>query len=255
MSLVESQLTALREIEQLWPDAEIVIIGATALGFYFDMSWRHTADVDLAVALTLDALPDLASRPGWSQHSKREHEFTSPTGAKLDLIPAGPQLLQAGQLRWRNGDVMSLVGMDLAFKHAVPHEDGARVAPPHVVAILKMVAFGDRPMQRERDLQDIAHLLDAYVKEDDARRWDEASESREFDLAPAYLLGIDIARVLSHDVHKAIVSRFLGQIEPPDSQAHLLMLRAGPARWSSESTALARRLQAFKAGMQMAMGT
>ena len=118
MSLVEDQLAAIREIQELWPEAQIVIIGATALGFYFDMSWRHTADVDLVLALTLDALPDLLDRPGWRRHPTREYEFTSPKGARLDLIPAGPTLLQAGRLQWRNGDVMSLVGMDLAFEHS-----------------------------------------------------------------------------------------------------------------------------------------
>src|SRR4051812_40182941 len=143
MSLVESQLAAIREIQQLWPEAKVVIIGATALGFYFDMSWRQTADVDLVVALTQDALPDLSGRHGWSRHPKREHEFTSPGGARLDVIPAGPELLQAGRLQWRNGDVMSLVGMDLAFKYAAQHPRGVLVAPPPVVAVLKMVAFGD----------------------------------------------------------------------------------------------------------------
>jgi hypothetical protein len=32
------------------------------------MRWRQTPDIDLAVALTLDELPDLADRPGWSRH-------------------------------------------------------------------------------------------------------------------------------------------------------------------------------------------
>ncbi len=218
------------------------------------MSWRYTADVDLVLALTLDALPDLSGRLGWSRHPKREYEFTSPSGARLDLIPAGPELLQAGQLQWRNGDVMSLVGMDLAFKHAVQHENVVLVAPPPVVAVLKMVAFGDRLTERERDLVDIAHLLDAYVKEDDARRWDEAPEDGDFDLAPAHLFGLDVARLLTLDVHRAVVSAFLLQIEQPESWAHLLMLRGGPPHWRTEENALVRRLQAFKAGMQAAVG-
>ena len=83
MTLVDSQLAALREIERLWPEANAVVIGATALGFYFDMSWRRTADVDFAVALTVDALPALASRPGWSRQPRREHEFYAPGGAKV----------------------------------------------------------------------------------------------------------------------------------------------------------------------------
>jgi predicted nucleotidyltransferase len=169
----------------------------------------------------VDALSALASRPGWSRHPRREYEFTAPGGAKVDLIPASPQLLRSGQLQWRNGDVMSLVGMDLAFEHAARHTGGVLVAPPPVVAILKMVAFGDRPTERERDLVDIAHLLDAYVDEDDERRWDETPDGTEFDLAPAYLLGIDIARVLSRDAHRRVVSRFLHQIEATESSGHL----------------------------------
>lgn len=255
MSLVESQLAALREIEQLWPEANPVVIGATALGFYFDMSWRHTADVDFVVALTVDALAALANHAGRSRHPRREYEFTAPGGAKVDLIPAGLHSMQAGQLQWRNGDVMSLVGMDLAFTHAVRHEGGVFVAPPPVVAILKMVAFGDRPTQRERDLVDVAHLLDVYVDENDERRWNETPGGTEFDLAPAYLLGIDIARVLSNDEHRRVVSRFLGQIEATDSSAHLLMLSNGPVRWRTEQNPLGRRLQTLTAGMQRAIGT
>lgn len=251
MALVDSQLAAVGEIRELWPDAKVVVIGATALGFYFDMSWRHTADVDLAVALTLDALPDLARRPGWSRHPKREYEFTSPSGAKLDVIPAGPQLLTAGRLEWSNGDVMTLLGMDLAFSHAEAHAGGVLVAPPPVVAVLKMVAFSDRPRERERDLVDIAHLLETYVKPDDERRWDETPDGTEFELAPAYLLGVDVARVLSGDAHAGAVKRFLRQIEPEDSWARLVMLNRGPARWRTERDALSRRLQTFKDGAQL----
>jgi hypothetical protein len=33
------------------------IIGATALGFYYDMHWRKTADGDLVVAVEIDESP------------------------------------------------------------------------------------------------------------------------------------------------------------------------------------------------------
>jgi len=257
MSLVENQISALREVDEVWPGVSAVIIGATALGFYFDMRWRQTADVDLVVALTLDEFPDLGARSGWRRHAKREHEFVSPSGAKLDLLPAGARLLQEGRLQWRDGSVMSLEGMDLAFEHAEPHVvQGYRVlvAPPPVIAILKMVSFGERPAERERDLEDIAHLLDAYVDESSGRRWDDAAECGEFDLAPAYLLGLDIHRLLASDVHRAIVSGFLRQIESPESTSHLLMSSLGPERWRTEENPLARRIDAFRAGMKRGRG-
>src|ERR1041384_6352707 len=106
MSLSQGQRAALIELEQLWPEAQAVIIGASALGFYYDMSGRHTTDVDLVVALAVDVLPHLLSRPGWRRHPKREYEFTSPAGARIDLIPASPELIRAGRLQWLNGSVM-----------------------------------------------------------------------------------------------------------------------------------------------------
>ena len=101
---------------------------------------------------------------------------------------------------------------------------------------------------------DIAHLLDSYVDESSERRWDEASECGEFDLAPAYLLGVDIARLLARDTHKAIVSGFLSRVEPPESAAHLLMQSLGPTGWRTEENPLAPRLDSFQAGMQLALG-
>jgi len=144
---------------------------------------------------------------------------------------------------------MSLVGMDLAFKHAVEHPPGTLVAPPPIVSILKMVAFGDRPAQRERDLVDLAHLLDAYVNELDDRRWDDAPVGMEFELTPAYLLGHDIAQVLVLDQHREAVHRFLGSVEAPSSLAHQSMLSSGPTRWKTEENALERRIQAFNLGI------
>lgn len=132
MSLTQNQIAALREIEKVWPDVKAVIIGATALGFYYDMTWRKTADVDLAVALTLDELPDLVNCAGWQRHPAREH----------------------------------------------------------------------------------------------------------------------IARLLVSAQHRAIVTGFLGRVQDPESPTHALMRRLGPARWTTEDDALARRLRAFSAGME-----
>lgn len=47
MSLTLEQISALRDLESTWPGVDAVVIGATALGFYFDMRWRQTFDVDL----------------------------------------------------------------------------------------------------------------------------------------------------------------------------------------------------------------
>jgi predicted nucleotidyltransferase len=123
------------------------------------------------------------------------------------------------------------------------------VAPPPVVAVLKMVSFGDRPAERERDLADIGHLLDAYVEGDSLfERWDEAFDCGEFDLAPAYLLGLDMARIAVSGTHKDTIQTFLDRVGPEGAH-HATMVRVGPARWRTETRALERRLHAFRQGL------
>ncbi len=171
----------------------------------------------------------------------------------MDILPAGPRLLDAGRIAWSDEHVMSLAGMDLAFKHAeqrkVVHGYTAWVAPPRVVAMLKMSAYCDRPAERERDLEDIAHLLASYVDDDSDRRWDEAVD-QEFDLAPAYLMGLDVGRTLETETHRAVVERFMSRVEDSESSIHAQMLRRGPATWRHEENALARRLAAFTLGLE-----
>jgi predicted nucleotidyltransferase len=252
VSLSPAQIAALAEISKIWPDRAMVIIGATALGLFVEMRWRQTADLDLVIAIGVDDLQAIAQRPGWQQSALRQHEFRSPQGARMDILPAAAALIERGALAWPSGHVMSLAGMDLAFVHAIAHDLGAghrvRVAPPAVVTVLKMAAHGDRPTERERDLGDIAYLLDVYVEADSNRRWDEAA-AIEYDLAPAFLLGLDLGR-LAGESHRALVAQFLDRVGDPDSVHHAQMERLGPHSWRGEEEALRRRLDAFRQGFE-----
>jgi predicted nucleotidyltransferase len=142
--------------------------------------------------------------------------------------------------------------MDLAFTHAESHtvdDVVVWVAPPPVIAVLKMVSFGDRPPDRERDLEDIGHLLDAYVDGDSLlERWDEAFDCGELELAAAYLLGLDMARIVTSGTHQDTIQTFLERVGP-EGPHHVTMVRVGPARWRTEKHALQRRLQAFRQGL------
>ncbi len=252
LTLTACQIAALREVGEVWPDRATVIIGATALGFYYDMRWRQTADVDLVLAVELDEFPGrMTERPGWTQHPTKEHEFLSPQGAKLDILPAGPGLLESGVVTWTSGHKMSLEALDLAFAHAEEQQCDddyvARVAPPQVVTVLKMASYCDRPAERERDLVDIAHLLDSYVDEYSSRLWDEAGDC-VYDLAPAYLLGMDVGR-LAADPHYALISRFLDRVGDPEATEHAQMQRRGPTDWKWQQEPLKLRLDSFKIGL------
>jgi len=50
--LTAAQLDALRTLRAAYPDAEIAIIGATALAFHIDMTWRTSVDLDLVIAVS-----------------------------------------------------------------------------------------------------------------------------------------------------------------------------------------------------------
>lgn len=249
MTLAPEQIAALRDIAETWPERPTVIIGATALGFYIDVQWRQTVEVDLVIAVDVLELNDIAERAGWRQHPRKEHEFRSPGGAKIDILPATAALIEAGAITWPGGQVMSLVGMDLAFSHSdaglVTGFD-VRVAPPAVVAVLKMVSFVERSWDRERDLVDIAHLLELYVDEDSDRRWHEAADV-DFELAPAFLFGRDVGRLIT-DAHRSVVPRFLERVAAPESAEHARMERLGPAGWRGQTHPLRRRLEALRRG-------
>ena len=57
MSITRAQAEALQSLRQVWPTTNTVMIGASALGFYYEMMWRQTQDIDLVVALELDEFP------------------------------------------------------------------------------------------------------------------------------------------------------------------------------------------------------
>ena len=75
MSLTPSQLEAVRDLQQTFDSVPMVIIGAAALAFYGGRPWRHTADVNLVVALELEDFPGaLLDSPGWTSHPTKPHE-------------------------------------------------------------------------------------------------------------------------------------------------------------------------------------
>src|SRR5947207_2483968 len=121
MIFTPEQIAALRTLVQVWSGKRFVLIGASALSCTMDMRWRETRDLDAALAVTFDRYPaGLDKTPGWSRHPKREQTWIAPRGVHVDVIPIGSKRDKATILTWpESGLGMSLVGLRLAFAHAI----------------------------------------------------------------------------------------------------------------------------------------
>jgi predicted nucleotidyltransferase len=195
--LTKDQADALRQLADLWKDTRFCLIGASALACQMELP-RKTGDLDISVSVSLDELEAALPRlHAWRRNPGKEHEWLSPKGIKVDVLPAGPALIAAGEIVWPGtGARMNLTGMRLALERGVTFEVEAGlwipVAPVPVIAVLKMVSYLDRPAERERDLHDIAHILENYVSPDDERRFAPEVPCRSRYERQRVLLGLDL---------------------------------------------------------------
>jgi hypothetical protein len=83
------QIDVLRQLTSLWTLERFALIGAAALGCFLDMRWRRTADLDLTVAISLEAFLDERLVPGWRRDRSMEHRWYAPGGEIVDTIPVG----------------------------------------------------------------------------------------------------------------------------------------------------------------------
>jgi predicted nucleotidyltransferase len=255
-TLLPEQTETLRQLSHLWHDTPFVLIGANALALQMDLEWRQTNDLDFVVAVALDDYPaGLAALPGWQRRREGEHAWLSPAGVKVDVIPAGPGLLEAGSLAWpESGFRMNLVGLRLAFDHhvrvAIDGHHSVLVATTPAIVVLKMVAYLDRP-DREDDLTDIAQVVERYLGPVDDRRW---ALPVDFDNASAFAIGVDVGVLLSEQ-EREVVTKFLRRAKDENDRTHALLIRNGPWVWREHPEVLFDRLAAFEKGMHEALSS
>lgn len=194
--LSNTHRAALASLRSLWPDARIVVIGATALDLQRKLN-RRTHDVDLVLAVDLAAFPGpLATHPQWkpTRHLQRwQHE-----GVLVDILPVGAHDLAMGRLAWPDGFEMSLEAftlLDTAELICISEELNIMAAPVPLLMVLKMVSWLDRPAERERDLSDLVWLFaENYLDERDDNDFDRLHTSgAAVGEAHALLLGRDIS--------------------------------------------------------------
>jgi predicted nucleotidyltransferase len=211
-------MTGLRFIARQF-SAEMVIIGAAALRCFIELG-RFTRDIDVAVALELDDFAAFSAElqtQGWKAEPAREHRWRGPRSSLVDLLPAGPSLRASGQLIWPDSQfAMSLAGFEHVFARAVsvPFAPDARfkVAPPPVIALLKIVAYMEDSQRRAKDLTDLKMMLHTYDASSDRIFGDDvfAADLTDIEYANAFLLGSDVGRIATH-ADAEIVHAFLAQ--------------------------------------------
>lgn len=197
--LSESHVRTFQDLVQLGHSFDFSLIGALALACALPRFRRQTNDIDLTIALPLDqANAAMARLPGWSRTGRAEYEWRSASGNLVHAISVDSSSLKRGFLVWAGGRRMSLVGMRHAFENTneleVAPNVTVRSASVPAVILMKAVAYQDRPRERERDVDDFATVMDVYIDDLDARRWDEAEGITHED-AGAFLLGRDVGRI------------------------------------------------------------
>ena len=256
--LTADQISALRELRSIWPEERFVIIGAAAMGLFLDMHWRTTYDLDLTLSVGTSSFPGgLSRRTGWSNDPKCEHRWIGPGGVAMDILPVGSEELSRGSILWpSSGYEMGVQCFGLAFSESVPTEVGhgvtVGVAPPWIVVLLKMIAYLDRPAERERDLADIAAAMEQFAGPDHDERFSSTVVSREltYEQVSPFLLGKQLGQVID-DPGRRFVTSFLAKansdVDPDATRARLVGL--GPVGWRTSPEEMVACLDAFRQGL------
>jgi len=245
-------LELLADVARAFPGRRIVTIGAAALRWHY-AAFRGTLDLDLAIAIDLEEHARSGALPAdWERQANVPHRWRLPDNQLLDILPAADELLAAGAVTWPDGTTLDLTGIDLAMhdheRYAAELPTAVRVASRRALFVTKIAAWLDRPHDRQKDLGDIALLLDEYVDGDDPRRFDEpALEGRDWDERPSFLLGMDLRAVCS-ERHSERIREFASRAGDPARREHSWLLAAAPAAWRTDAEALPRRLQALRDG-------
>ena len=186
------------------------------------------------------------------------HEFISLHGTRIDLLPYSQGLVQGDTIAWPDGVTMSALGLAEAFDSAVERQItevlSVHVATEAAFALLKVVAYMDRPTARSKDLGD---LVDAFARyEDEGDRRFELFEvgvdnsPLQFEEAGAYLLGTDVA-VLAAPKTRGVIQDFLAGLTDEYSRPIGQVLTEEKRTGSDERRAEVWRLfRVFRAGFE-----
>ncbi|UKJ07283.1 nucleotidyl transferase AbiEii/AbiGii toxin family protein [Solitalea lacus] len=149
------------------------LIGALARQVWYekaDVNFRTTKDVDYAALIgsheEYDRVKEyLITNEGFTEHRGNAFVLISPDGIQVDILPFG-EIENGGSVDIRGTGMTSIRvdGMKEVYKagtEIVEFETGNvfKVATLPSIALLKFIAYDDRPEQRQKDVLDITNLL------------------------------------------------------------------------------------------------
>lgn len=253
-------------------DIPFVLVGASAKLLVFDRRYdisppHTTEDWDIAVQVDWQAFAKLkkaltkGEEPLFTGTNQNEQRVRHKQGIAIDIIPFGDVEDANGVIVWPQSELqLSVNGFQEVHENSelLEIEEGlcVPVATPPGLALLKMFAYAER--HKDNDLRDFYSILDNYDKAgNETRIFEElgdflASERIEYENAKAFLLGLDVQRIISLQTRSRLLY-ILDQLQLDDPYApsldHLIRLGGSEKAEERERLRMSRLFQAFRDGL------
>lgn len=253
-------------------DVPFVLVGASAKLLVFDSRYdirppHTTEDWDIAVQVDWQAFAKLkqalisGGEPLFTETNQNEQRIKHNHGIAIDIIPFGGVEDANGVIIWPQSELqLSVKGFQEVYKNAelFELEEGlcVPVATPPGLALLKMFAYAER--HKDNDLRDFYSILDNYDKAGNEMRLFEelgaflASGKLAYEDAKAFLLGLDVQRIISVPTRNRLLQIF-DQLQLADPYAlsldHLIGLGDSEKAEERERLRISRLFQAFRDGL------
>jgi predicted nucleotidyltransferase len=194
------------------------VVGATARDLIFELGYglpsrRATNDKDFGVRVAswgeFKKLKESLLTSGHFTKTKELQRLLYRGELLIDILPFGGIADAKCEIRWPPDEdiAMSVAGFEDAYRAA--QEVRVRASPPLDIlvaspvglTIMKLIAWADRPDERNRDAGDLAYILEKYLDVGNYERLLEKHrdlvEAENFDYvrSGATLLGRDIASI------------------------------------------------------------
>ena len=249
------------------------IVGATARDLILEYVYRAgikraTKDIDFGVAVV-----------NWEQYERLKNALTATgkfksddkieqrlwwTGSggnmKIDLVPYGGVESPIGTVTFPpTGFEMNTSGFAEAYEDAltlqISEELPIRIVSLAGLAVLKFIAYDDRPQQRQTDLSDILFLMKTYLEAGNEERLyadDNLLNDENFDLRSvgARMLGRDMAKLLTAQTRKTIL-KHLSESDAENSRLNKIaeMINYREKGFEENFADIVRMLQQLKLGI------